>query len=150
MILDDPISSLDTKSLNYAFSIIKAALSDARQLILMTHNLHFMNEAEKMAQEGDREANWAGERDSNPSLPGLVSDRRRGYRSSFIREMPRHIREYESEYHYLFHLVLTFAEAPDGETGYFYLMPNALRKVMEIFFAFKVPGCLVSVAHWTP
>lgn len=54
--------------------------------------------------------------------------------------MPRHIREYESEYQYLFHLVLKFVEAPDGQSGYFYVMPNALRKVLEIFLAFKLPG----------
>lgn len=53
--------------------------------------------------------------------------------------MPRHIREYESEYQYLFHLVLRFLETPDG-TDYFYVMPNALRKVLDVFLAFKVPG----------
>jgi len=140
VILDDPISSLDTKSLNYAFSIIKAALSDARQLILMTHNLHFMNEAKKWLKRGTEKQ--AGPENATATLLFLDSVQTAGEdtRSSFIKEMPRHIREYESEYQYLFHLVLQFAEAPDGETGYFYLMPNALRKVMEIFFAFKVPG----------
>jgi wobble nucleotide-excising tRNase len=33
--------------LNYAFSIIKAALSDAGQLIVLTHNLQYMNETKK-------------------------------------------------------------------------------------------------------
>jgi wobble nucleotide-excising tRNase len=47
VVVDDPISSLDTKALNYAFSIIKAALSDVGQLIILTHNLHFMNETKK-------------------------------------------------------------------------------------------------------
>ena len=54
--------------------------------------------------------------------------------------MPKLIRDYESEYHYLFHLALKFAQSPDGHTDYFYLMPNALRKVLEIFLAFKLPG----------
>ncbi|MGH2396320.1 MAG: AAA family ATPase [bacterium] len=140
VVLDDPISSLDTKSLNYAFSIIKAALSDARQLILMTHNLHFMNEAKKWLKKGTEKQ--VGPDGATAALLFLDAVQTVGVdtRSSVIREMPRHIREYESEYQYLFHLVLQFADAPDGQTGYFYLMPNALRKVLEIFLAFKVPG----------
>src|ERR1017187_7471943 len=50
------------------------------------------------------------------------------------------IREYESEYHYLFHMVLEFSRSPYGKTEYFYFMPKALRKVLEIFLAFKLPG----------
>ncbi len=61
-------------------------------------------------------------------------------RSSSIRAMPKLIRDYDSEYQYLFHLVLQFAQSPDGYTGHFYLMPNALKKVLEIFLAFKLPG----------
>ena len=61
-------------------------------------------------------------------------------RASSIKILPALIREYESEYHYLFHLVLEFSRSPDGRTGYFYVMPNALRKVLEIFLAFKMPG----------
>lgn len=45
--LDDPISSLDTRALNYAFSMIKATLADVGQLVILTHNIHFMNEAKK-------------------------------------------------------------------------------------------------------
>jgi hypothetical protein len=61
-------------------------------------------------------------------------------RSSSIRIMPALIREYESEYHYLFHMVLEFSRSPYGKTEYFYFMPKALRKVLEIFLAFKLPG----------
>jgi hypothetical protein len=61
-------------------------------------------------------------------------------RASSIKILPALIREYESEYHYLFHLVLEFSRSPDGRTGYFYVMPNALRKVLEIFLAFKMLG----------
>jgi hypothetical protein len=46
-VVDDPISSLDTKALNYAFSLLKRTLSDTSQLIVLTHNMDFMNEAKK-------------------------------------------------------------------------------------------------------
>jgi AAA domain-containing protein len=61
-------------------------------------------------------------------------------RTSSTKIMPALIREYESEYQYLFHLVLNFVQSADGQTDYFYLMPNALRKLLDIFLAFKRPG----------
>ena len=140
IVMDDPISSLDSKALNYAFSIIKAALSEAGQLIIMTHNLHFMNEAKKwLKSKTEKEV---GTDKASATLLFLDVTQKDGAdtRSSSIKEMPKYIREYESEYQYLFHLVLQFAQSPDGQTGYFFVMPNALRKVMEIFLAFKLPG----------
>jgi wobble nucleotide-excising tRNase len=47
VVIDDPVSSLDTKSLNYAFALLKSHLSGAKQLFLLTHNLHFMQECRK-------------------------------------------------------------------------------------------------------
>jgi hypothetical protein len=35
---------------------------------------------------------------------------------------------------------LEFIRAGEGDATNWYLMPNALRKVLEIFLAFKVPG----------
>lgn len=54
--------------------------------------------------------------------------------------MPKLIREYESEYHYLYSLVNKLAQNPKEIEHFVYLMPNAIRKVLEIFLAFKEPG----------
>ena len=136
VVVDDPISSLDTKALNYAFNLIKGALSSVGQSFIMTHNLHFMNEVKKWLKRK------AGGDDPTATLLFLdsVLDAGGDTRSSSLKVMPKLIREYESEYQYLFHLVLQFVSSPDGHAGYFYLMPNALRKVLEIFLAFKLPG----------
>jgi wobble nucleotide-excising tRNase len=140
VVVDDPISSLDTKALNYVFSIIKAALAKSGQMIIMTHNLHFMNEVKKWLKK--RTEKEVGKDKATATLLFLdaVQDAGTDTRSASIKIMPALIREYESEYHYLFHLVLEFSRSPDGKTGYFYVMPNALRKVLEIFLAFKLPG----------
>lgn len=136
VVVDDPISSLDTKALHYAFSLISRSLEGASQLIILTHNLHFMNEVKK----------WLKSRvKKEPPMATLlfldsVQDIRAGTRMSSLKVMPKWIREYDSEYQYLFHLVLHFEQSPDGQTDYFYLMPNALRKVLDIFLAFKLPG----------
>lgn len=128
VVIDDPISSLDTKALNYAFNLIKTAVSGAKQAIIMTHNLNFMNEVKK----------WL-KKEKNPALLFLDARRRENekFRRSYIVELPTHLKDYESEYHYLFHLVLKFTDG-EGEE-YFYLMPNALRRVLEIFLAFRRP-----------
>lgn len=134
VVVDDPISSLDTKALHYAFSIIRGGLDGAGQLIIMTHNLHFMNEAKK----------WLKKREEKGKAALLFLDvvQKAGAktRASSIRKMPKLIRDYDSEYQYLFHLALQFAQSPDGYTDYSYLMPNVLRKVLEIFLAFRLPG----------
>lgn len=136
VVVDDPISSLDTKALHYAFGIIRSALEGTGQLIIMTHNLHFMNEVKKWLRTRARK--------EKPTATLLFLDAvqhtETDTRSSSIKVMPKLIREYDSEYQYLFHLVLEFTRSQDGQTGYFYVMPNALRKVLEIFLAFKLPG----------
>lgn len=61
-------------------------------------------------------------------------------RSASIVEMPKLIRDYESEYQYLFQLVFEYAKSSDADSPYLYVMPNAMRKVLEVFLAFRVPG----------
>ena len=61
-------------------------------------------------------------------------------RISSLVEMSKVLREYESEYHFLFHHVLRFAEATDSHYEYGYMMPNVLRRVLDVFLAFKCPG----------
>lgn len=145
VVLDDPISSLDTRALHYAFSMLQARLSDAAQLIVMTHNLHFMNEWKKLLKGGtEKQMERSGKNKNNATSTLLFVDTvqpdEEDSRSSSIIEMPKHIREYESEYQYLFYLVLKFTKSDDGEEDHFFVMPNALRKILEIFLAFKYPG----------
>ena len=134
VVIDDPISSLDTRALHYAFSMIKGALQGAGQLVLLTHNLHFMNEAKKWLKQQEREGK------ATLLFLDAMQSADASQRSSSIRVMPKLIRDYESEYQYLFHLALQFVENHDERAKYFYLMPNVLRKILEIFLAFRIPG----------
>lgn len=135
VVIDDPVSSLDTKALNYAFALLKSHLSGAKQLFLLTHNLHFMQECRK----------WLGKmsRDKPPTAGLFFVDLKQdaaGKRSSRLEPLPKLLRDYESEYHYLFQHVKRLAESEDLAYDHLYLMPNAMRKVLDIFLAFKVPG----------
>lgn len=135
VVIDDPVSSLDTKALNYAFALLKSHLSGAKQLFLLTHNLHFMQECRK----------WLGKmsRAEVPTAGLFFIDLKQdaaGKRSSRIEPLPKLLRDYESEYHYLFQHVKRLAESDGLAYDHLYLMPNAMRKVLDIFLAFKVPG----------
>lgn len=133
VIVDDPISSLDSKALNYAFSILKGRVGSAKQLIILTHNVNFMNECRKWlkgkVEKGDA------------ALLFLDLKSTDGVRQSEISKLPKLLREYDSEYHYLFSLVMKFAASTDGtDDERLFLMPNAMRKVADVFLAFKRPG----------
>ncbi|BBO09238.1 AAA family ATPase [Bradyrhizobium sp. TM102] len=135
IVIDDPVSSLDTKAMNYACGLIRNRLSNASQLIVLTHNQHCMNEFKKF---------WKGWAKAEPakatlkfidvSIPSSTMSR-----TSNIVDLPKHLREYESEYHYLFEKVVAFEGAGSGHFDYTFMMPNVLRRVLEVFLAFKVP-----------
>jgi len=136
IVIDDPISSLDTRALNFACSLIKGRLSKAGQLFVLTHNQQCLNEFRK---------DWkkkAKPEQGEPTATLLFMDARMpkdAARSSVICELPKLLREYDSEYHYLFQHVLRFAEK-SIEYEYAYLMPNVLRRTLELFLAFRFPG----------
>jgi wobble nucleotide-excising tRNase len=63
-----------------------------------------------------------------------------GGRSAVIDNMHSLIRDYESEYHFLYSVIHTFAVQEHPTAAPIYLLPNAIRKVLETFLSFKVPG----------
>jgi hypothetical protein len=63
-----------------------------------------------------------------------------GTRSSSLVELSRLLREYDSEYHYLVDHVLSFDASTDKDYEYAYMMPNVLRRVLDVFLAFRCPG----------
>lgn len=133
VVIDDPVSSLDSRALNYAFNLLRNALADAAQVVILTHNLSLMNEIKKWLRRkvGKGEAAW------------LMMDCHQdaaGDRKSRLAALPKLLAEHESEYHYLFKLTHDFASDNANHHPYLYLMPNALRKVLEIFLTFKFPN----------
>ena len=135
VVIDDPISSLDTGALNFCCNLVKSRLGLANQLIVLTHNNHCMNEFKK---------GWRKLAERNPPTGALLYiDVRKApsaaKRSSRLVAMPGHLYAYDSEYVFLYEKMLRFIEQGE-DSEYFHMMPNVLRKVLEIFLAFKVPG----------
>jgi len=139
VVVDDPVSSLDSKALNYACALVRSRLTDAGQLFVLTHNLQCMNEFRKAWKR------WAIPPEGrDPTATFLFIDvaipAGQDRRSSTISPMSRLLREYDSEYHFLFSHILKFIEDPNAYYDHGYMMPNVLRRVLDVFLAFKCPG----------
>jgi wobble nucleotide-excising tRNase len=134
VVVDDPISSLDTRAMTFVFSLVKSKLNAAAQLFILTHNLEFMREVKKWLNKRYRDEKTANFMfvESSASADGK--------RFARLVRLPPLIQEYDSEYHYLYSLVSGLVEDPEAFERFAYLMPNAIRKVLEIFLAFKLPG----------
>lgn len=140
VVVDDPVSSLDSKALNYACALVRSRLTDAGQLFVLTHNLQCMNEFRKAWKKlaippDDRRDPTATFLFIDVTIPA-GQDRR----SSTIAPMSPLLREYDSEYHFLFSHILKFIENPNAYYDHGYMMPNVLRRVLDVFLAFKCPG----------
>ncbi|MFA9476947.1 AAA family ATPase [Phycisphaerales bacterium AB-hyl4] len=144
VVLDDPISSLDTRSMNYACGMIRS-LNNVAQLIVMTHSVQVMNEVKKWMRRNTENEMARRGKDVNDATAAMffidtVQPNGSKSRRSRIVELPKHLRDYESEYHFLFHMILRFLSSEEERANYFFVMPNVLRKVLEVFLAFKLPG----------
>ncbi|WP_050523066.1 AAA family ATPase [Pseudorhodobacter wandonensis] len=139
VVVDDPVSSLDTKALNFACSLVRSRLEKAAQVFILTHNLQCMNEFRKAWKGKARPSDG-----KKPTATFLFIDvtipEGQPRRSSTIIEMSKLLREYDSEYHFLFSHVLRFVEHPDAYDDHGYMMPNVIRRVLDVFLAFKCPG----------
>lgn len=133
VVIDDPISSLDSNSLFQAFAFLKDAVKDARQVFILTHNFEFMRQVKnwffhikKVGGKAQRSFYMINNKE--------LDDKRH----AFIAPLDKLLMEFESEYHYLFSLLHTFKE--DGSLEAIYNFPNIGRKFLETFLAFKVPS----------
>jgi wobble nucleotide-excising tRNase len=139
VVVDDPVSSLDTKALNFACSLVKTRLEKAAQVFILTHNLQCMNEFRK-AWKGRVRPPEGKEPTGTFLFIDVTIPEGRHRRSSTIIEMSKLLREYDSEYHFLFSHILRFVEQPDAYNDHGYMIPNVIRRVLDVFLAFKCPG----------
>ncbi len=139
VVVDDPISSLDTKALNYASTLIRARLDSAAQVFVLTHNQHCMNEFKKGWKS---RAKPPGDKPPTAALLFVDVSMPEGSdrREARIIELPGHLKGYDSEYHFLCSKALEFEAVGSGYSEYWFMMPNVIRRVLDVFLGFKEPG----------
>lgn len=129
IVIDDPISSLDSNSLYQAFSFLKNAVKDGKQVFVLTHSFDFL----KLLINWRRSAGGAGYYMIKNNFPGNV-------RCAYIDKMDKELCDYESEYHYLFKLLKQLRDEQDDSIAKAYPVPNIARKVWDTFLMFSVPN----------
>lgn len=131
VVIDDPVSSLDSGSLYQAFAFLKTAVQDAKQVFLLTHNHSFLGLA----------LNWlsgtsALKRQKQTYM--LVCSNLPEGRTTRLTKLDALLEDNPTEYHYLFKVVASFQG--DGTIASCYHMPNVCRKVLEAFLDFHQPA----------
>jgi wobble nucleotide-excising tRNase len=142
--IDDPISSLDANHIFFVYSLINAEIvtpetyDDAgeikernrfEQLFISTHNLDFLKYLKR--------------------LPGASNKKKSQYfiinrtdQTSDISLMPKYLKEYVTEFNFLFHQIHKCAAITainDDNYTTFYNFGNNARKFFEIYLYYKYP-----------
>lgn len=140
--IDDPISSLDGNHIFFMFSLIESLIARPiknqdgsngyryKQLFISTHNLDFLKYLKKISMPTER--NHGGNQH-------FIIERNGG--SSNISLMPSYLRDYVTEFNYLFHQIYKCRNQDAAQGGHepFYGFGNNLRKFLEAFLFFKFP-----------
>lgn len=152
VVLDDPVSSLDSNFLYLAFGYIKDRTRDASQLFVMTHNFTFFQNVKRwFYHAGDKkhkkckgtgECQCVGGKCLRSRYYMLDRATRSGPRKMKLTELDSLLRDYHSEYHYLFAQVYqrVYDSSPINYSFEFdYGFANTARRILEMFFAFCRP-----------
>lgn len=127
VVIDDPISSLDSSAIYQAFSYLKNAVKDAKQVIILTHNFDFL----KLV------LNWL-KNNNNASYFMIVCAEDQNGRNAELCKLDKLLQNHASEYQYLFKKLYTYKS--DGTIESAYHIPNIARKVLETFLEYYQPS----------
>ena len=136
VVIDDPVSSLDANALYYAFGFMKSRVREAGQLFVLTHNFLFFRQVKNWFKHVERR----NKGDCGYYMIVVQDDGSR--RNSRLAKLDRLLEDYETEYHYLFALVYRASHLGDEnrDLQQYYYLPNVIRRLLEAFIEFKVPG----------
>lgn len=140
--IDDPISSLDSNHIFFMFSLIEKIIAKPnryKQLFISTHNLDFLKYLKRL---------------TSPNGKGSVSHylierRQKGSeKGSFLVPMPTHLKDYVTEFNYLFNEIYKVYKEVGGDKkamisntyNQFYNLPNNMRKFLECYLFYRFPN----------
>ena len=148
--IDDPISSLDGNHIFFMFSLIESLIAKPikkdganvyryKQLFISTHNLDFLKYLKRLSIPTKKIPTGDGKTKSTNDLECFMIERNGA--SSNILLMPSYLREYITEFHYLFHQIYKCKDQAAAAESHepFFGFGNNLRKFLEAFLFFKFP-----------
>ncbi len=137
--IDDPISSLDGNHIFFVYSLIKIAIVDDEkfeQLFISTHNLDFLKYLKRLT------GGFINKNSKFQSYERQFFLVVRQDKVATIQIMPKYLKEYITEFNYLFHQIYKCSEmavVDDSNYTAFYNFGNNARKFLEIYLYYKYP-----------
>ena len=139
--IDDPVSSLDSNHIFFVFSLIESVLANPeknsngsnsyryKQLFISTHNLDFLKYLKRLSRPKENHGGTEFFLIEKEEL------------SSNLRLMPRYLKDYQTEFIYLFHQIYKCKDAKPSEENHevSYNFGNNLRKFLEAYLFYKYP-----------
>ena len=153
--IDDPISSLDGNHIFFMFSLIESLIakplknadgsnsysysSSYKQLFISTHNLDFLKYLKRLSIPRKKIPAGEGKTKSVEDNEHFMVERNGA--SSKIMLMPAYLKDYITEFNYLFHQIYKCRNQDMAKESHepFYGFGNNLRKFLEAFLFFKYP-----------
>ncbi|WP_318591449.1 AAA family ATPase [Enterobacter kobei] len=137
--IDDPISSLDGNHIFFIYSLLNAEIVSSgkfKQLFISTHNLDFLKYLKRLKD------NFIDENNKKISFQKAFFVVVRNDKESSIQVMPSYLKDYVTEFNYLFHQIYKCSSISSvDDTNYitFYNFANNARKFFEIYLYYKYP-----------
>lgn len=135
---DDPISSLDSNHIFQVRSLIQHFFKDKDdylQLFISTHNFEFFSVL--LDSNLFKSENRA---DTKPEKCPYYLVNRNSTDTSVIKNLPKSLRSHKSEYAHIFTILKEYNDSASKDTFEFkILLPNALRRFLELYTLFKYP-----------
>jgi wobble nucleotide-excising tRNase len=149
--IDDPISSLDGNHIFFMFSLIEGLIAKPvknadgsngyryKQLFISTHNLDFLKYLKRLSIPRKKIQAGDGKPKSVEDSEHFMVERNGA--SSNITLMPAYLKNYITEFNYLFHQIYKCRNQDMAKETHepFYGFGNNLRKFLEAFLFFKYP-----------
>jgi wobble nucleotide-excising tRNase len=150
--IDDPISSLDGNHIFFMFSLIESLITKPvkkpdgsnsyryKQLFISTHNLDFLKYLKRLSIPMKKLPAVEGIKARNVSDHEQFMIERNGASSNIVL-MPSYLKDYITEFHYLFHQIYKCRDQAAAAENHepFFGFGNNLRKFLEAFLFFKFP-----------
>jgi wobble nucleotide-excising tRNase len=148
--IDDPICSLDSNHVFFVFSLIESMITKPtkapdgsniygyQQLFISTHNLDFLKYLKRLSVPRRKEERNGKNVSVEDNAYFLVEG---GSAGSSLALMPKYLREYTTEFNYLFHQIHKCSNPENAKDNHesFYSFGNNLRKFLEAYLFYRYP-----------
>ncbi len=155
--IDDPISSLDSNHISQVYTLINSfffrkgidpenqdkVCNCFSQLFISTHNFDFfsfLKDSSQLKKTKKITNTSTGKKETVPCCEYYYVQKI-DTEQSVLKPLPKPLKRFKSEYVYLFEILYNYRKSiQEGEEYYDILVPNAMRRFLEIYTLMKLPN----------